>query len=126
MSMNSIVYAVRAGEKSGVYRTWNDCKEALDSYKISEYRVCFSIEEAEYFLENNTAKWYEEIRQKFEEQLSVSPKKVETPSRKEIMLEVHGRQSCNKICIGFQFNRGEVVTKTFDHYPVSLHLAQLF
>ena len=39
-------YAVKAGRKTGIYETWEECKEQIDGYKGQAYKSFKSLEDA--------------------------------------------------------------------------------
>lgn len=44
------IYAVRKGQKTGIFYTWDECKKAVHGYSGAEYKGFFTKEEAEAFL----------------------------------------------------------------------------
>ena len=36
--MGNKFYAVRKGKKTGIYTTWDECKEQVDGYPKAEYK----------------------------------------------------------------------------------------
>lgn len=48
--MKKKYYAIRKGRKTGIFTTWNECKESISGYKGNEYRVFTSLEAAEAYL----------------------------------------------------------------------------
>lgn len=49
-------YAVREGRKSGIYNTWNDCKEQVNGFKGAIYKSFTNIEDATSFININNSK----------------------------------------------------------------------
>lgn len=47
-----VFYAVKQGIKSGIYKTWNECKVNVLGVKGSVYKKFNTLEEAEKFMEN--------------------------------------------------------------------------
>lgn len=43
-------YAVRKGKSTGIFMTWNECKDAVDGYSGAEYKGFLTIEEAQEYL----------------------------------------------------------------------------
>ncbi|UII56247.1 ribonuclease H family protein [Cytobacillus spongiae] len=43
-------YAVRRGKKTGIFNTWNECKESVEGFSNAEYKSFTSMEEAQLFL----------------------------------------------------------------------------
>lgn len=46
-------YAVKKGKKTGIYFTWDECKEQVNGYSGAIYKSFSSLKEAESFLEDN-------------------------------------------------------------------------
>lgn len=44
------IYAVRKGSKTGLFYTWDECKQAVHGYSGAEYKSFLTKEEAEQFL----------------------------------------------------------------------------
>ena len=49
-------YAVRKGKKTGIFSTWDECKEQVTGYKGAIYKSFKTIEEAEEFIKGNEEK----------------------------------------------------------------------
>lgn len=49
-------YAVKKGKKTGVFSTWDECKEQVTGYKGAVYKSFKTLSEAEAFLEKNEKK----------------------------------------------------------------------
>jgi viroplasmin and RNaseH domain-containing protein len=47
---NKKVYAVRNGKKTGVFNTWDECKEQVNGFKGAEYKSFKTLEEAKNIL----------------------------------------------------------------------------
>lgn len=45
-------YAVRKGHKTGIYRTWAECKSVVDGYSGAQYKSFTTLAEAESFIGN--------------------------------------------------------------------------
>ena len=45
------IYAVKKGRKTGLFYSWDECKEQVNGYKGAQYKSFSSIEEANAFLE---------------------------------------------------------------------------
>jgi ribonuclease HI len=50
----NIYYAVYKGRKTGIFRTWEECLDAIDGYSKPIYKKFNDIEDAKYFLKNGT------------------------------------------------------------------------
>ena len=48
--MGNKFYAVRKGKKTGIYTTWDECKEQVDGYPKAEYKGFKTKEEAENYM----------------------------------------------------------------------------
>ncbi|KAJ7341830.1 hypothetical protein JRQ81_007194 [Phrynocephalus forsythii] len=48
-------YAVRKGRRTGVYRTWEECREQVDRYKYASFKKFSSKEEAWAFINDGSA-----------------------------------------------------------------------
>ena len=44
------IYAVRKGKTTGIFESWNDCKNAIDGFSGAEYKGFSSLEEANEYL----------------------------------------------------------------------------
>ena len=49
-------YAVKKGEKTGIFSTWDECKEQVTGFKGAVYKSFKTLSEAEAFLERNEEK----------------------------------------------------------------------
>ena len=49
-------YAVRKGKKTGVFSTWDECKEQVTGFKGAVYKSFKTLEEAEEFVKGNEEK----------------------------------------------------------------------
>ena len=49
-------YAVKKGKKTGIFSTWDECKEQVTGYKGAVYKSFKTLSEAEAFLERNEEK----------------------------------------------------------------------
>ena len=49
-------YAVRKGKKTGIFSTWDECKEQVAGFKGAIYKSFKTLEEAEKFLKGNEEK----------------------------------------------------------------------
>lgn len=49
-NINSKVYAVKVGKKTGIFSTWSECREQISGYLGARYRSFQSIEAAEEYL----------------------------------------------------------------------------
>ncbi len=58
-------YAVRKGRKSGIYKTWDECRSLVDGFKGAQYKSFATREEAEAYLSDTESAAF------------VSPKKYE-------------------------------------------------
>lgn len=45
------VYAVRKGKKTGIFHTWQECKDSVDGFPGAEYKGFASVEEANAYLQ---------------------------------------------------------------------------
>lgn len=43
-------YAVRRGKKTGVFKTWEECRDSVEGYPKAEYKSFASVKEAEAYL----------------------------------------------------------------------------
>ena len=43
-------YAVRKGVRTGIYRTWNECKEQVNGYSKAEFKSFGTLEEAQAYM----------------------------------------------------------------------------
>ena len=43
-------YAVKVGRKTGIFNTWEECKEQVDGFEGAEYKSFSKLEEANNFL----------------------------------------------------------------------------
>lgn len=46
------VYAVKKGKQTGLFYSWNECKESVSGYPGAEYKGFETEEEAKNYLEN--------------------------------------------------------------------------
>jgi len=67
----NIYYAVYKGRKTGIFRTWEECLEAIDGYSNPIYKKFNDIEDAKYFLKNGTMPALEQKLIKREDIISV-------------------------------------------------------
>lgn len=44
------IYAVRRGKKTGVFKTWEECRDSVEGYPKAEYKSFASVSEAEAYL----------------------------------------------------------------------------
>ena len=44
------IYAVKRGKKTGVFKTWEECRESVEGYPKAEYKSFASVREAEDYL----------------------------------------------------------------------------
>lgn len=56
------IYAVRKGKKTGLFYTWDECKQAVHGYSGAEYKSFLTKEEAEEFLNIGRKKTEEKSR----------------------------------------------------------------
>jgi len=49
-------YAVKKGKKTGIFSTWDECKEQVTGFKGAVYKSFKTLSEAEAFLERNEEK----------------------------------------------------------------------
>ena len=49
-------YAVRAGRKTGIFRTWDECKEQVSGFSGASYKSFTTKEKAEDFLNSGAKK----------------------------------------------------------------------
>lgn len=56
------IYAVRKGKKTGLFYTWDECKQAVHGYSGAEYKSFLTKEEAEEFLNIGRKKTEEKFR----------------------------------------------------------------
>lgn len=47
-------YAVRKGKKTGIFRTWEECKASVNGYSGAEYKGFPTLEQAREFMGNST------------------------------------------------------------------------
>ena len=50
------IYAVRKGNKTGLFYSWDECKKAVHGYSGAEYKGFLTKDEAEAFLNIGAAK----------------------------------------------------------------------
>ena len=48
--MPSKYYAVKNGKKEGIFRTWDECKAAVNGYSGAQYKSFLTLEEAEAYI----------------------------------------------------------------------------
>ena len=46
------VYAVKKGRKTGIFYTWDECKEATNGYPSPDFKSFKTLEEAEAYLDD--------------------------------------------------------------------------
>lgn len=46
------IYAVKKGKATGIFRNWNECKEAVDGYPGADFKGFYTEEEANAYLKN--------------------------------------------------------------------------
>ncbi|GAA0239893.1 ribonuclease H1 domain-containing protein [Metaclostridioides mangenotii] len=56
---NKKVYAVRNGKKTGVFNTWDECKEQVNGFKGAEYKSFKTLEEAKNYVYGSDLKKFE-------------------------------------------------------------------
>jgi len=56
---NKKVYAVRSGRKTGIFNSWDECKEQVSGYKGAEYKSFKTIEEAKDYINGTNNKNFE-------------------------------------------------------------------
>ncbi|MCR1953463.1 ribonuclease H family protein [Clostridioides mangenotii] len=56
---NKKVYAVRSGRKTGIFSSWDECKEQVSGYKGAEYKGFKTIEEAKDYINGTNNKNFE-------------------------------------------------------------------
>lgn len=56
---NKKVYAVRSGRKTGIFNSWDECKEQVSGYKGAEYKSFKTIEEAKDYINGINNKNFE-------------------------------------------------------------------
>ncbi|MBU5306435.1 ribonuclease H family protein [Clostridioides mangenotii] len=56
---NKKVYAVRSGRKTGIFSSWDECKEQVSGYKGAEYKSFKTIEEAKDYINGTNNKNFE-------------------------------------------------------------------
>jgi len=52
--MGKKYYAVKRGRETGIYETWEACKEQVDGFKGAEYRSFSNLQDAEEYLNKNS------------------------------------------------------------------------
>ena len=55
-------YAVRKGRKTGIYRTWDECKMQVSGYPGAQYKGFATLEEAEAFIQGAQPKEFDESK----------------------------------------------------------------
>lgn len=50
MTRKSKIYAVKQGRSTGIFKSWEECKTAIEGYSGARYKSFESVEEAEAFL----------------------------------------------------------------------------
>jgi len=56
MAQKKKFYAVRCGHKTGVYRTWEECKTQVDGYSNADYKGFATLKDAEDYLNDGVKK----------------------------------------------------------------------
>lgn len=56
---NKKVYAVRNGKKTGVFNTWDECKEQVNGFRGAEYKSFKTLEEAKNYVYGSDLKKFE-------------------------------------------------------------------
>jgi len=56
---NKKFYAVRNGKKTGVFNTWDECKEQVNGFKGAEYKSFKTLEEAKNYVDGSDLKKFE-------------------------------------------------------------------
>lgn len=54
--MPSKYYAVKNGKKTGIFRTWDECKAVVNGYPGAQYKSFLSLEEAQSYMNGGQAK----------------------------------------------------------------------
>ncbi|MBT2615139.1 MULTISPECIES: viroplasmin family protein [unclassified Bacillus (in: firmicutes)] len=84
------VYAVRKGKVTGIFDTWNACKEAVDGYSGAVYKSFQSLEEAQRFLEVEKA---EKAEKTYEESNTKKPIRISENENDKVLAYVDGSYS---------------------------------
>ena len=61
MSSQEIYYVVKKGHKPGIYKTWAECKIAVDGYKSPVFKKFTSFDEANTFYNKSSINNNEKI-----------------------------------------------------------------
>ena len=54
--MPSKYYAVKNGKKTGIFRTWDECKAVVNGYPGAQYKSFLTLEEAQVYMDGGPAK----------------------------------------------------------------------
>lgn len=54
--MPSKYYAVKKGKKTGIFRTWDECKAVVNGYPGAQYKSFLSLEEAQNYMDGEQSK----------------------------------------------------------------------
>ncbi|EOD00004.1 viroplasmin family protein [Caldisalinibacter kiritimatiensis] len=57
------VYAVRKGRKTGIFKTWKECKDAVIGYSGAQYKSFDKVEDARLYLKNINHNLHKDISQ---------------------------------------------------------------
>ena len=55
------VYAIRKGKQTGIFHSWEECKQLVDGYPRAEYKSFLTQEEAEQYLGIKEEITYKEV-----------------------------------------------------------------
>ncbi len=79
-------YAVKTGEKTGIFESWADCEKSVKGYKNAQYKSFASLSEAKSYLYGDTS----DIKQK-----------TEMPSENEIFAYTDGSYNVKTAVYGY-------------------------
>lgn len=72
------VYAVRKGKVTGLFSTWDECKEAITGFSGAEYRGFNSLDEAEAYLRGEAIAVSQNVRQVIQKPVSENEVQIYT------------------------------------------------
>lgn len=112
-------YAVKKGRKTGIFRTWEECRKQVDQFKGAKFKGFASLEEAKEYINSK------EAPSKTNRQVaSTSVKKKWNPTNQQNCLEVYidGSYNNKKNIAGYGLvivKNDEAFLKDFSAYPYS-------
>lgn len=64
-------YAVKAGHKTGIFNTWDECKEATNGFPNASFKGFDTFEEAQAFLDDKDI-YYDEVKKYIDEEYAIA------------------------------------------------------